>query len=121
MNAPVVLVSHALCPYVQRAGEIRGRLEQLEAVLGDGPYFAGADFSIVDAVFGPVFRYFDLFDQLGDFGFGLGLPRVQRWRAALAARPSVAGAVRRDYPQLLRAFVQRRGSARSERSRAAVA
>ena len=33
------------------------------------------------------------------------LPKVQAWRAALAARPSVHGAVIADYPERLRAFV----------------
>jgi glutathione S-transferase len=94
-----------------RAGDLRARFATLEAVLSDGPYFAGSDFCIVDAVFGPVFRYFELFDELGDFGFWQGLRRVPCWRAALAARPSVVGAVRADYRQLLRSFVQRRGGA----------
>lgn len=98
-----------------RAAEIRTRLGQLEAALGEGPYFAGNPFSIVDAVFGPVFRYFDVFDEIGDFGFWQGLPRVQRWRQALSIRPSVSAAVRRDYPALLRRFLLARRSALSRR------
>jgi glutathione S-transferase len=102
-----------------RAGDIHGRLLQLEAALAQrrhaGPYFAGARFGMVDAVFGPVFRYFDLFDAIGDFGFWHGVPAVQRWRAALALRPSVAAAVVPDYPALLRQFVRERRSALSQR------
>ncbi|MBC7435964.1 MAG: glutathione S-transferase family protein [Bdellovibrionales bacterium] len=96
-----------------RAQEIRTRFEQLEAVLGEGPYFSGATFSVVDAVFGPIFRYFDVFDTLGDFGFWAGLPQVQAWRQALAARPSVQQAARADYALLLRQFLLARGSALS--------
>lgn len=70
-----------------RADELHGRCAQVEAVLGDGPWFAGAAFGLVDAVYGPVFRYLDVFDGLGDFGFLDGLPKVQRWRRALAERP----------------------------------
>jgi len=98
-----------------RAAEIRQRLARIEAVLGDGPYFAGASFSIVDAVFGPVFRYFEVFDAIDDFGFADGLPKLQRWRQALRARPSVAKAVRADYPERLLAFLVARGSALSRR------
>jgi glutathione S-transferase len=98
-----------------RAGEIHAHLRQVEAVLGEGPYFAGERFSIVDAVFGPAFRYFDLFDAIGDFGFWEGLPKVQRWRLALAMRPSVAQAVRPDYRDLLGKFLSARGSALSRR------
>src|ERR1700761_25975 len=40
------------------------KFARVEAALSAGPYFAGAQFSLVDAVFAPVFRYFDLFDEL---------------------------------------------------------
>jgi len=98
-----------------RAGDIRGRLHQLEATLGEGPYFAGEHFSLVDAVFGPVFRYFEVLDTIDDFGFFAGLPRLARWRGALAARPSVQGAVGADYPARLQAFLLARGAALSAR------
>jgi glutathione S-transferase len=98
-----------------RATEIRARLVQLESALGDGPYFAGASFSVVDAVFAPVFRYFDVFDAIDDFRFWNEVPRLQRWRAALAQRRSVADAVRPDYPALLQAFLRARRSALSRR------
>jgi glutathione S-transferase len=100
---------------IARAADIRARLAQLELALGEGPYFAGGSFRIVDAVFGPVFRYFNVFDAVDDFGFWDGLPKVQHWRQALATRPSVAGAVRADYPDLLRGFLLARRSALSQR------
>ena len=98
-----------------RAADIRACLMQLEAALGDGPFFAGAPFSIVDAVFGPVFRYFDVFDAIYDFGFWKDAPKAQRWRRILAMRPSVAGAAHLDYRELLRNFLLARGSALSRR------
>jgi glutathione S-transferase len=100
---------------VERAAAIRARLAQIEVALGQGPYFAGESFSIVDAAFGPVFRYFDAFDAIDDFGFWDGLPKVQRWRRALAARPSVAVAVRPEYPVLLGQFLLNRSSALARR------
>jgi glutathione S-transferase len=96
-----------------RANDIRRRFEQVEAELGAGPYFAGAGFGMVDAVFGPVFRYFDVFDTIGDFGCLNGLPKVSAWRAALAQRASVRNAVSGDYEQGLREFLRERGSALS--------
>ena len=100
---------------VARAAAIRARLAQIEVALGEGPYFAGESFSIVDAVFGPVFRYFDAFDAIDDFGFWDGMPKVQGWRRALAVRPSVAEAVRPEYPDLLNHFLLARRSALSLR------
>ena len=61
-------------------------------------------------MFGPVFRYFDVFDAIGDFGILAGKPNLARWRTALAARPSVRSAVGADYPALLRDFIERRQS-----------
>ncbi len=96
-----------------RATDLRHRFEQVEAALGDGPWFGGEHFGMVDAVFGPVFRYFDVFDGIADFGILEGMPKVDAWRSALAARPSVRTAVGPDYNDLLRAFVAQRGSALS--------
>jgi len=78
-------------------------------------------FSIVDATFAPVFRYFDVFDRIADFGIFEDLPRVRAWRKALASRPSVRRAVDPRYPELLTRFLERRGSALSQRMAAAVA
>ena len=96
-----------------KVADIRGRFEQIEAQLGAGPYFEGEHFTMVDAAFGPVLRYFDVFEQIEDFGFFIHTPRVRAWRLALAARASVKGAVSRDYPALLRAFLLARNSALS--------
>jgi glutathione S-transferase len=97
----------------QKVSGIRARFEQVEAVLGEGPYFSGERFSVVDAVFGPIFRYFDVFDDIGDFGVFRVTPKVLAWRAALGARVSVRQAARTDYTVLLRAFLLERGGALS--------
>lgn len=89
---------------------LMARFERLEARLDAGPYFDGARFSLVDAAFAPVFRYFDAFDRIADFGILAGRPRVAAWREQLAARPSVRDAVAEDYDRRLRAFLAARGS-----------
>lgn len=99
-----------------KAAEIRQKFEQLEAVLGQGPYFAGEHFSIVDAVFGPIFRYFDVFERIADFGFFENTPKLNGWRQQLAERPSVIAAVQPDYPELLLAFIGKRHSALAKKA-----
>jgi glutathione S-transferase len=89
--------------------QLEGRFARLESRL-IGPWFDGESFSLVDAVFGPVFRYFDVFDDIGDFGILTGKPEIARWRQNLAARASVKSAVGSDYPALLRDFIERRRS-----------
>ncbi|MCB1379814.1 MAG: glutathione S-transferase family protein [Alphaproteobacteria bacterium] len=92
-----------------RAASLHARLRILESQLGDGPWFGGGAFGLVDAAYAPVFRYFDTFDRIGDFGVFDGLTRVCAWRINLAARPSVLNAVAPDYHDELTAFLIRRG------------
>jgi glutathione S-transferase len=93
---------------------IVSKLRLLEATTG-GPYFAGANFSMVDAAYGPVFRYFDVLDCYLPYDVFAGCQRLQAWRQCLASRPSVKAAVTQDYPRLLRSFVLSRGSVLSDR------
>jgi glutathione S-transferase len=93
-----------------KASQLEQRFARLEARVAASPWFDGASFSLVDAVFGPVFRYFDVFDEIADFRILSGKPKLAQWRKALAARPSVRSSVSADYPALLRAFIDRRNS-----------
>src|ERR1700716_2823430 len=93
-----------------KTSQLEQRFARLEARVAAAPWFDGADFSLVDAVFGPVFRYFDVFDEIADFGILAGKPKLMRWRKALAGKPSVRTAVGADYPALLRDFIDRRNS-----------
>jgi glutathione S-transferase len=148
MPETLTLVSHVLCPYVQRArhrgwmefgssmlntvaafyaardvAALQGQREQLlrrfgqleAAVHTQGPWFAGDRFTLVDAVFAPVFRYFDTFEAVGEGGWLDATPRLRSWRAALAQRPSVREAVLPDYSQRLGKFLLARDSELSRR------
>jgi glutathione S-transferase len=90
--------------------QLEQRFARLETRVVASPWFDGENFSLVDAVFGPVFRYFDVFDEIGDFGILAGKPKLANWRKSLSERPSVRAAVRPDYPALLRDFLKRRNS-----------
>jgi glutathione S-transferase len=93
-----------------KASKLTEKFAWLERRLGSGPYFDDAGFSLVDVVFGPVFRYFDVFDRIGDFGILAGKPKVAAWRTMLAARWSIRAAVAEDYDARLWAFLQARKS-----------
>lgn len=75
-----------------------------------GSYFAGNGFTLVDAVYGPIFRYFDVFDTIADFRVFADTPHIRQWRQALQARPSIQQAVSEDYPQQLLTFLKQRNS-----------
>jgi glutathione S-transferase len=96
--------------FEQKRLALIAKFGRVEAALGAGPYFAGERFSLVDAVFAPVFRYFELFDQISDSHVFDTLPKVDAWRKALAARPSVRNAVVPEYPQHLMEFLKKHQS-----------
>lgn len=103
--------------FLHESRGLSGMFARVEAELSarqSGPWFAGEGFSLVDAVYGPVFRYFDTFDRIGDFGILDGKPLVQAWREALSERRSVTEAVSPDYPRRLHAFLRAKSSCLSE-------
>ena len=92
--------------FAQKRQALAAKFARVEAALGAGPYFAGQDFSLVDAVFAPVFRYFKVFDAISDSHLFDALPKVDAWRHALAERPSVRDAVVPEYAEHLREFLR---------------
>lgn len=96
--------------YQQRWADLRGKLERLDVAVGEGPWFGGPAFSVVDTVFAPVFRYFDVFAALELGDPAEGFPSLTAWRNRLTARPSVEAAVTEDYPARLAHFLRTRNS-----------
>lgn len=105
--------------FAVKAADLRSKVQQLESELvlarHSGLYFDGDSFSLVDAAFAPVFRYFEVFDTIGNFGVFTNAPRVNEWRKALQSRSSVREAVQVNYPELLWAFLLKRNSEISRR------
>lgn len=96
--------------FEQKAATLRNKFETLEVKLEEAPYFAGETFSLVDAVFGPIFRYFDAFEHLANISLLEDLPKIDIWRKALSERPSVQSAVAQSYQEHLRDFLVRKSS-----------
>jgi glutathione S-transferase len=95
--------------FERKAADIRAKVEQVEAALV-WPFFAGQDFSLVDAAFAPIFRYFDALERTGLPSAFADFPKIRAWRLALAARPSVVGAVVPDFARRLEGFLLNRMS-----------
>jgi glutathione S-transferase len=92
--------------YEAAAAGITRKIERVEAALTSGPFFAGTQFTYVDAVFAPAFRYFEVLDRYTGKSLLEGFPKVLSWRAELAKRNSVRGAVTQDYHALLDQFLR---------------
>lgn len=82
-----------------------GKFQQLEHQLGETKFFASDTFQLIDAVYGPIFRYFDIFENVINFDFFETTPTVSNYRKNLMTRPSVAGAVPKDYHERLIQFL----------------
>ncbi len=96
--------------FEQKRQEIIDKFARIETSLGGNPYFAGKQFTLVDAVYAPIFRYFDVFEVAINVDFFSATPKVKIWRQALHARASVEKAVVEDYPQRLLVFLKQRHS-----------
>lgn len=82
---------------------------------GNGPWFNGTEFCLVDTAFAPVFRYFDAFERIGNFNILENKPKIATWRHGLAGRASVRHAVVDDFGDRLDAFLATRDSALARR------
>ena len=92
---------------------LRDKFERIEPEI-TGPFFDGEEFHLINAVWGTIFRYFDVFDQIADFGVMTGLANTRTWRGAVSSRPSVVAAPPEGYPERLNQFLRDRGSVLSK-------
>lgn len=86
------------------AKALRTRFEFIDKEIA-APWFAGDRFGLVDAAFGPAFRYLDVFDWRVGTEVIERPAKVRAWVHALAKRPSVQSAVGDDYAEGLIDFV----------------
>lgn len=89
--------------------QLAAKFQRIEKEVA-GPFFDGSRFHMVDAVWGTVFRYIDVFDRIGDFGLVTDLAKLSNWRGVILNRPSVAQAVPDDYSARLLAFLKNKNS-----------
>jgi glutathione S-transferase len=61
---------------------------------GEGPYWFGAEASLVDFQFLPFFERLPVYEELGEFARPTDTPRLNAWLAAMSARESVSPAMR---------------------------
>ena len=100
--------------FEEKRRALRDKFRRIEPEI-EGPFFDGERFQMIDGVWGTVFRYFDVFDEIADFGVMADLPASKAWRAAVSTRPSVIAAPPPGYPTRLEQFLRDRGSILSER------
>jgi len=86
------------------------RFEILEEEFTNGDYFNGADFSIIDAVYAPIFRYHKRIEEYKDYGIFDDAPSVKAWGERLLQRPSVINSIPDNYNEALKKFLTNQNS-----------
>ncbi len=91
--------------------DIQEKLERLEAVIGDGPFFGGDDFSLVDTAYAPLFIRLSWLAEILELVDWAALPKVSAWRDNLLAQPAVQASILPDLRTMYRRMLKSRGGA----------
>jgi len=87
--------------FSKQTDRARGKLEKLEKeVSEDGPFFYGAELTLVDCAVAPALMRLSWMEKLDpELSLICEFPKICRWREALCARPSVRTSVVPDIEQ----------------------
>lgn len=96
--------------YEDLVAELASNLARVEAVLGDGPFFNGDDFALIDAAYAPIFIRLEIFRDLWGLQITENLPRLNAWQDRLLAMPAVQKARVPELPELFRQLIHNRNS-----------
>lgn len=87
--------------------EIIKNLIQLEEQLGDGKFFNGDNFSLVDTSYAPFFMRLDLNEKLKNTNILSNFPKIKAWSKNLLEKESVKKSVVEDFEDLYFDYVKK--------------
>jgi glutathione S-transferase len=99
--------------YKKAAEQTPIAFERLEKALerqGDGPFFNGARYSLVDAAYAPFLQRYFFLERIHKTGLIAKYPRLKAWAEALMARPSTHSFPEAEFEAMYRANLKRRNS-----------
>lgn len=85
-------------------------LAKVQVVLGEGPYFRGTQFSLVDTSWAPLFMRLFLSSHLKEDRRWSDIPRVRQWGEELMKVPAVQQSVLPDFADLYVNYCRAEGS-----------
>ena len=86
--------------YEEKYQAVRKDLQRLEQQLGEGPYFNGAQFALVDAAYAPPLMRFNVIERYYDFKLLNDCPKLRNWQQTLLNRESVKQSVVPEFETL---------------------
>jgi len=93
-----------------RIQTVNTRLATLEQAVGDGPFFNGKQFSLVDAAAAPLFSRIDLLKRFHEINLLAPHQKVTAWSKALLNRPSVQAVATEAFQQDVLDALRRKNS-----------
>jgi glutathione S-transferase len=97
--------------YVKAAEKIPVVFDRLEKALekqGSGPFFNGAQYSLVDAAYAPFLQRYLFLDRVKKLGYLEKCPRLKAWADVLMKRPSTHSFPPEKFEAMYRANLKRR-------------
>jgi len=85
-----------------------GKLEKALERHGEGPFFNGPRYSLVDAAYAPFLQRHLFLERIRKLGHIDKFPRVHAWAKAIVARPSTHSFPPAEYEGMYRDMVKRR-------------
>lgn len=86
-----------------------GRIEEALVHQGDGPFFNGADYALVDAGYAPFLQRYLIVEDVSGDRLSEQFPRLRRWATALVDRPSTHTFPQDEFRALYLDLLKRRG------------
>lgn len=93
-----------------RIPDLFGKMEKALEQQGSGPFFNGAEYSLVDAAYAPFLQRHLFLERIRRVGHIDACPRLKSWAQAIAARPSTHSFPPEEYEAMYRDMVRRRKS-----------
>ncbi len=111
--AEEVLFSHYRCftapdkpAYDENYQQLNDKLAKLEGVLGEGPFFNGSRFSLIDTAYTPAFLRMELLERRHGTDPFNDKPKLRRWADACLQRQSIWDSVPQGFEQKLYAYIR---------------
>jgi glutathione S-transferase len=89
--------------------QVLAQLARLEKKLGNGPWFNGAEFSLVDSTYAPLLMRYALLNRRHRLFDDDEFPRLHRWWQVLSELGAVRDSVPGDFEDKLIGYLKRRG------------
>ncbi|MBL8259958.1 MAG: glutathione S-transferase family protein [Candidatus Competibacteraceae bacterium] len=104
-----LLVAVDEAAFVREKDGLLADLRHLEQQLGEGPFFNGAAFSLVDTAYAPLFMRLEIVERHHPQGLLAPTPKISNWSQALLARPAVRESVVADFEAQFVAYFAKQG------------